>query len=291
MWERPDERRALFAEAVKGRFEYTLTPPRPNIWQGPTRLTKQDYFAAANARNTGLCYARGDYIFFVDDLSVLGSFWLDNAMHAAHSGYICLGAYRKVKNLVVEDGEIKSFDPMMEGGKDIGMDCRWSQGSDGGIVKTIPSNLYGCSFGAPVDAMLKINGQDEIFDGMGYEDVSSGYALHNNGYKLFYNRNVLTLEDGPAHFQGKPLLREDPGNSPMDASHTLYFGSAAFPAPSQFQFTGVLTNNSYKRSIGTKQDLRKLREHILSGGQFPVPTQPSNHFWTGVPLADLPQSK
>lgn len=275
---------------VAGRFSYQHHPPKPCAWQGPHRLTKRDYFAAANARNTGLCYASKDYIIYADDLSVLCPGWIDNARHAAEKGYVVQGAYRKVKNLVVEAGEIKSWEPILnEEGKDMGVDCRWASGSDTGIAPSHPGHLYGCSFGVPVEAMLEVNGQDEICDGMGYEDTGFGYMLKNIGYgeRMFYNRNMLTLEDGPLHFQGEPLKREDKGKSPMDASHSLYHGTRHYPAPSGFEFGGIYHNPAYIRSIGTKLDLRQTRQDVLSGKPFPIPTKPDKHFWDGQPLSEL----
>jgi len=281
-------RRKEVADAVAGRFPYKHVNVKPNVWQGPTRLTKVDFFAASNARNTGVCYASQPYIFFQDDLSVMLPGWIDNARHAAQGGYVALGSYRKVRNLVVEDGEVKSWEPLLNAeGKDTGLDCRWGFGSDAGIVKAAPNHLYGCSFGLPTERMLQVNGQDEIFDGMGYEDVSLSLALTNVGCEIFYNRNMATWESDEKHFQGTPLRRDDPGKSPMDASHSLYYGTKQYPAPSGFQFGGVTNNPSYTRAIGNRFDLRSLRNRILAGGTFPVPSEPKHRWYDNVPLEQL----
>ena len=59
--------------------------PKPTVWQGPYRLTKQDWWAASNARNTGICLCDTDWVGFVDDRSVLIETWLE-AVKAAKVG-------------------------------------------------------------------------------------------------------------------------------------------------------------------------------------------------------------
>src|ERR1043165_3971320 len=46
----------------------TQVKPKPNVWQGEHRLTKEDWWAMSNARNTALCLCKADYIAYVDDL-------------------------------------------------------------------------------------------------------------------------------------------------------------------------------------------------------------------------------
>lgn len=296
LWHREDRRREL-ADVVAGRFPYRHEPPKPCVWQGPHRLTTQDCFAAASARNTGICLASKPYIIFCDDLSVLAPGWLREARHAAQEGYVVMGAYRKVTKLVVDAGRIVSWSPHMvkdPDGKehDAGLDCRWSQGSDNGLVPTQPSNLYGCSFGAPIEALLDVNGQDEIFDGMGYEDCALGYTLLRTRQKsffghptnLFYNRNMLTYESEEMHHQGQPMKggRVDKDNG--RASVVLYRGGVA---PSGFKSIGLQNDAGYVRSIGTRQNLRELRRQVLAGATFPVPTEPATHWYDNQPLKEI----
>jgi len=42
-----ESRREKFANAVKGRFDFLHLPVKPNVWQGPFRFTKKDWFCAA----------------------------------------------------------------------------------------------------------------------------------------------------------------------------------------------------------------------------------------------------
>jgi glycosyltransferase involved in cell wall biosynthesis len=52
-------------------------PPKPTIWQGQHRVTKVNWWATSNARNTGIVLADHDYIVFCDDRSRLGPRWID----------------------------------------------------------------------------------------------------------------------------------------------------------------------------------------------------------------------
>lgn len=248
-----------------------FTPPKPSVWQGKHRITKQNHFSASNARNTGICYAPSGWICFVDDLSVLMPGWIQGVKAAMHGNYIVCGAYRKVKNLIVEHGLVKSFT-----NHEAGKDCRWYAGNNGGAVDCHGGWLFGCSLCAPVDAFLGINGYPEsLCDAMGYEDCPTGAVLARGGYRFKYDRRMLTFESEEDHYLDRPMLRTDPGISPNDKSHKMlelckditkfdnYFGEG-FP------------------------DLAALRRHIiLNGGEFPIRTKPTNEWYTNTPLVDL----
>src|ERR1017187_2523304 len=38
------------------------TEPKPCVWSGPHRLTKENWFSKCNALNTGLCYAQDGFV-------------------------------------------------------------------------------------------------------------------------------------------------------------------------------------------------------------------------------------
>lgn len=283
IWSEGQVRRDEVSAVVAGRFPFRHSPPKPTVWQGPTRLTKEDWFAASNARNTGFCLASGDYIMFVDDLSVLLPGWLNNVRHAAQHRYIVGGCYKKVEELTIENGEIKHFKEIAGG-----TDCRMWRGTAKGITQMNPGELYGCSFGVPLEAVLQTNGQDEIYDGGGYEDTALGFCLANNGWrdKMFYNINIGTLEDGPLHGQGKPARREDFGTHPNNCSHALSYGKIT--CPSGRRFPGAFNQDgAYRRAVGNNFNIDELRQSVLNGGSFPVPTEPSRHYWDNRLLSDL----
>ena len=83
-------------------------PPKPTVWQGRHRRTRENYFAKCNAHNTALALARGPWIAFVDDVSVLLPGWLGRVQRARERGYVVFGAYMKLRELEVRDGEVTS---------------------------------------------------------------------------------------------------------------------------------------------------------------------------------------
>lgn len=253
-----------------------ITAPKPCVWQGMGRLTKTDWFAASNARNTALCLAPDGWIAYVDDLSVLMPGWLKAVREAMAGHYIVLGAYKKVKKLCVENGEVKSFEEFQAG-----IDSRWPCGSDTGPVPASGGMMYGCSVAMPVESLLTIGGWPEYCDGLGSEDYVCGLALQNNGYEFRYDRRMLTLESEEDHHNGPVFRKEDwhfengvpvtGGNGRDDKSHAalnIALGSKYF-------------DNYYEGGM------RKMREEVLSGKPFPVVGNPQHDWFTKVPLSEL----
>lgn len=249
--------------------EVVHTAPKPTVWQGKHRLTKEEYFAAANARNTAICYALDGHIAFVDDLSVLLPGWLDCVRQSMAENYIALGAYKKVKKLVVENGEVKSFEEFPGGVDSRLRSATGDQTSCGG------SWLFGCSFAMPVEAYLSVNGSDENCDstGLGSEDYCLGIRIGNtNKYSFRYDRRMMTYESEEHHHIEAPLKRMDKGVSPNDKSHAILnavMGSTW--APNYFGDGG----------------LRALREKILNGEDFPVTQIPAHDWYDKQPLSEL----
>lgn len=135
--------------------------------------------------------------------------------------------------------------------------------------------MYGCSLAAPVEAILKANGWP-AWDcaGMGYEDSIAGLMMGRNGYLFRYDPRMMTYESDELHGQGKPFRRDDPGVSPNDKSHKLL----------EIHASTTKCRNEFGEGIASLAD---LRQRILSGGQFPIPTTPTHEWFTGKPLPDL----
>lgn len=242
-------------------------PPKPSVWQGEHRLTKRDYFAAANARNTALCYAPDGWIAYVDDLSILMPGWLSCVQRAMRENYIALGAYKKVKDLKMVDAPCRAdytvFPP--------GVDSRWNKGGDQPVVAA-GSWLYGCSVAMPVEALLKVNGWNELCDSLGSEDYCTGIALEKAGYSFRYDRTMLTLESEEGHHTEPSLPRFDKGVSPKDKSHAILERIMGDPHPvSPFYVDG---------------GLRCERNRVLRGQPFTIPTQPTHDWFDQTPLSE-----
>lgn len=267
-------------EAALGPIVWDLAPmveiiaPKPCVWQGPHRLTTNQYFAASNARNTAFARCREDFIACVDDLSVFAPGWLNQVRHAMEHKYVALGAYKKVLNLRVDKEGGIGFDPYVPG-----VDSRWNSGADG-IVMAAGSWFFGCSFAMPLEAALTVNGFDEICDGQGAEDYDFGMRVERAGYKLFYNRNMLTYESEEGH--------STPGNQ--------HFIRLSKPMPYDGQYNigsdhvllrRVMRETDRVTTISNHYNLRELRNSALAGQPWPIMQNPQHDWRDGTPLSQM----
>lgn len=246
-------------------FETVWIEGKPNHFNGPHKLTKDEWFAASAYRNSGLCHASDGHIVYVDDLSVLMPTWMDAVRDMMKSDYIVCGAYHKVKNLVVENGEVKSFEPG-------GLDHRFGYGNDSGPVPCEGGWLYGCSCGGPVEAFLSVEGWPEaLADGISSEDYCLGIVLSNAGYHLKYDRRMMTFESEELHHVGKVMIRRDKGVSPNDKSHSLLS-----------KVRGLKKFDNYFEG-----GIRQLRLDTLAGKPFPPCRMPVLDWFDSQPIAEF----
>lgn len=243
--------------------------PKPSVWQGEHRLTKDDYFAASNTSNTAIAICPTDWIVFVDDLSVFQPGWLQAVKKAVTRDGITCGAYRKVYKLEVEDGLVKSFE-----NSPTGHDVRFAHCGANNVIPSHGGWFFGCSFVAPIENLLHINGFDEDCDGMGFQDCIAGIMLQNNGFKFYYDTSMMTWESEELHIQpGNKFIRIDPGVSPNDKSHAIL----------------NMVRNGRKMAPNYFDDgsLRNLRQATLNGRPFPIVKNPQHEWFTGKPLSEL----
>jgi hypothetical protein len=106
--EKEQERRTYFSNLIDSKFDFIHIEPKPTHWQGRYKVTKNDYFAAANTRNTGVCYAKHPYIAFHDDLGCPSQTWLNSILFAMSKNLIQCGAYTKAFDMKVDNGILVS---------------------------------------------------------------------------------------------------------------------------------------------------------------------------------------
>lgn len=263
-----EDRRNHFSEAVRGRFKFKHVAPKPSVWQGSHRITSVDWFAASNARNTGLVMAQGDHIAFVDDLSVLTSQYWKAMKESVGTGKVTLGAYRKVKELAVDNGNIVNFVNHPQG-----IDNRFGYGNDSGPVPCAGNWLYGCSFACPIQFLIDVNGSDEECDGMGFEDCILGIRLANRAIAFQYDRRMLTYESEEAHHLDKVMRRTDKGVSPNDKSHAILAKAHG-------------SNRAENAHLGL-DGIAGLRKIYQETGTIPVPISPTHDWYDGQSIAEM----
>jgi hypothetical protein len=176
------------------------------------------------------------------------------------------GAYRKVRDLVVEDGKVVSFTDDLKG-----WDHRSGQVSLD-LTHCHGCWLYGCSVVAPVERLLQVNGWPEFCDGVGHEDCVLGDMLERVGCELQYDRKMMTYESQELHFIETAFRKTDKGISPNDKSHAT------------LSRTIGRTSFDYPIPMGS---VRALRSHVLSGNYFPIPTEPVTDWWDGEKISEM----
>lgn len=263
-------RRRYFQRLAHSPIQHVA--PKPSVWQGAHRLTSVDYFAASNARNTAVCYAPDGYLAYVDDLSVLLPGWLNAVEAATKTGHVVLGTYQKVRQLVVTNGVVTSYEDVPAG-----HDSRLSslQGRTG-LIHVGGTWLYGCSLTAPVQSFLDINGWDEDCDCMGAEDYACGHMIQQAGYQIYLNTNMRTFEADELHSEGKIFKRVDKPaiQGHKDGGHAylhMLLHGGRRTAPNYFGEGG----------------LAALRQRTLAGEPFPPATVPQHDWRDGQPLSEM----
>ncbi len=263
-----------FASALGNQI--THVEPMPSVWNGRHRLTKDNWFNAAGARNTAICLCPDDHLVFADDLSVALPGWLNAAKEAVRRGGITLGCYQKVKNLVVKGGIATSFDEF-EDGKDHRLKLLPNQD---GPQFAYQSWFYGCSFVSPIESLLAIGGfSDALTATHGYEDGVASVMLRNNGITMEIDPRMKTFESEELHhvhgnhFRRWDPCRGDPNARPRDdASHAMMnIASAVKFHPNHFGEEGI----------------RGLRQRVLRGEPFPIMKTPEHHWFTGKHLSEI----
>lgn len=185
---------------ISKRFDFIHTVPFPSEYQGPHRITSKNYFASSLPRNTGIVFAKYDYIVFVDDLSVIEQDSFPHLVDYAKRKLVIAFGYKKVYDLIVRDGQIISKKETSQG-----IDVRL----EGPEFRSIHgSQLYGYA-ASPKSVLFSVNGYDEICNSMGGEDYNYGIRVTKTGSPVYYSSKVLFYESEDYADQGNVFVRRD----------------------------------------------------------------------------------
>jgi len=245
------DRRDFIKNCVGNHFELVHVPPKPTAWQGKYRVTSENYFAAANTRNTGACYAKYDYIAFHDDLGCPSQTWLQSVLNARLKNEVHCGAYTKAHDIVVESGVVVSK-------RDNGVDHRLSVYRQD-ISPAYNSHFYGSSFCMPLELYFKLNGINEMCDGNAGEDYEFGARIMKSGVQFYYDKLMFIYESEEifGSDRERKCIRADPKKNPNDPTSDL----------SHYMLDYVNTCDIYK--INSEFSLRDYNHKIVKLGMDP----------------------
>ncbi len=278
-----EQRTERFTRAAGGRFPLRHVPAKPSPFNGPHRVTRSEFFAPANARNTGIVHARRPYVVFVDDLSLPMPGWWAAAVRGAQGGYVAAGAYQKHRGMAVSDGVLRG------GALDAdGLDSRWLWGPD--LVQIGGGALYGCSLGAPLALLLELDGFDELCDAIAGEDGQLGYRMEHAGAPIYYDRRMLTIESAEDHARGGPALERLHQVAHPDVYMARLRELGVWERTQEGPFDSqqmVFDLVHGRRSVASLGNHAKLSELDAGALEASVATFPSHHWFDQRPLAEM----
>ena len=239
-------------------------PPMPSVWQGPSRITKENWWAKSAALNTALCHAKGEWFLHVDDRCVLSPILMDRVREAMMNSQIMFGAFEKRVAVEVENGL------MTAAGHCLRRDERQFLNEPNGIHPVDAAHFcYGCVALGPTEWFLNVNGWDTTCDGLSYEDVIMGHHLLNNGCPMFYDYLMMIVEDRTPGQCEPTFRRDDKGTRPHNKSTAMF---------------DMLT---HLKRAKHNLDLREIRNNVLAGQPFPNATEPKIDWWDGQAIKDF----
>lgn len=283
-----ENRREYLADKVKGRVPYLHVAPKPQTWQGPTRLTQSDFYALCSARNTGLCYAKFNYVVLFDDCILADDLWLEWHLQAARNNIALAGSYESVKNAVVENGKLMSCDRLPEDMKDHRVKV---MGEDVPPQKAYGAWMYGLNMGFPLRGALLINGFDEMYDGQGgSEDTDFGVRLERIGVPIYFSSlcKIFQVLDTHDAVCGDPGFAKLTGQKVTRKQKELVLRRDNIPHfANEFLIEKLLIDDKERTWTLGDFDLQYERRRIMQGKEFIIPLTPTEDWRDSQKLSDM----
>jgi glycosyltransferase involved in cell wall biosynthesis len=230
----------------------------------PNRFLEKGLCAIASMKNKGLLYAEGELVVFIDDCTQFPPWWTRKIWKRYTEGYwpMSLTYYYEAgrpkllgeSSKYVErfygreyDKEENLYTFLKRG--DVVRDSRAKYADRAGEMKAPGSWFYGGS-SAELDALIRINGIDEHFDGKkGLEDSDTGMRLEAAGY------TGLFLVD-------KELYHVENWHTSISQRVLHYTGPTPACNYALLQYNQLKAGPRANTKILTMEDCEWIRDHI-----------------------------
>lgn len=253
-----------FQNLIKDKFnDFVHVSSKPSPYQGKYKITKHECFCAGLARNTGVCYAKNNYLVFVDDLAAMGPNNLKYIMDYARNNLIVAYSFKKVKQLKYENKNV-FFEEVLSG-----IDPRIGQ-LPGKFREMDGGQFYGHG-GMPLSVALQFNGYDEIHNAIGAEDSNLGLRIKKY-HKLYFSEDVIFYESM------EESAKENFLRIGFYMDQTSYYNLMnRYKIPRRWKHDADYHNSWFLLDLimletswtqGNDYTLSDLRTKILSGGEF-----------------------
>jgi len=210
-----DKRPNLLSSKFPFPVKHVPIHPNHRFW-----FNRKRWFVCA-ALNTGIIHAEGELLVRIDDCSQFEADYLEKFWNGYQSGFFPLAmhiryfkgkparANIKYLNQVyqkrhpnISDTERTEMLHRLYGDKGLVRDTRWAVVEKNGGKMIAPINWYYGYSCVSLEAALKVNGYDELFDAdKSLEDVDFGSRLEMAGYKNMFlldvNHSVIEHEHEP----------------------------------------------------------------------------------------------
>jgi len=218
---------ACYSEERKRWLESHAEFPFRYVNAFPNRFLEHGMCAIASMKNKGLLYCEGELVVFVDDCTEFPPFWTMKIWSWYEKGYYPMSLtyyYEAGKPKILGKGsphkeEIygrilnheEKWHTFLKLG-DLVRDSRADIVNRRGVMQAPANWFYGGS-SAPLEALIKINGIDEKFDGKkGLEDSDTGLRLEKAGYSGLFvlDKNLWHIEHWHKSISEKVLWYRGP---------------------------------------------------------------------------------